>query len=191
MRKGDYISLIIVEAILIVVMFIGWRTSVKYLKINNAGLSKEINDLEVELNDKDNAIYDIMLELRKTEKALADTADKLDKAEQKAEILHLDYVGDFKCTAYCVEKYPHICGTGKGITASGQPVQAGVSVAVADLETFPYGTILYIEDVGIRIVQDTGSFDPSKIDIAVETHEKALNWSGQGKHKVYIVEVAK
>ena len=177
--------------IFIIVLIIGWRTNVKLLNIKNAQLSDEINDLEIELSEKDNAIYEIMLDLKKTEKTLAETADKLDKAQEEKEILHLDYVGDFKCTAYCVEKYPHICGTGNGITASGQPVQAGVSVAVADLETFPYGTIIYIEGIGIRIVQDTGSFDPSKIDIAVDTHKNALNWSGQGKHKVYIVEVAK
>ena len=191
MKKGDYISLIIVEAILIVAVIVGFNTRIKYYKTYTAILTDEINDLEVELNDKDNSIYEIMLDLKKTEKTLAETADKLDKAQEEKEILHLDYVGDFKCTAYCVEKYPHICGTGNGITASGQPVQAGVSVAVADLETFPYGTIIYIEGVGIRIVQDTGSFDPSKIDCAVDTHEKALHWSGQGKHKVYIVEVAK
>lgn len=36
-----------------------------------------------------------------------------------------EYAGEFLCTAYCTEEYPHICGTGDGITASGAPVTAG------------------------------------------------------------------
>lgn len=69
--------------------------------------------------------------------------------------VELEDAGMFFCTAYCTEQYPHICGEGRGITASGQPIQAGVTVA-ADQSIFPYGTVLYIEDVGIRIVQDQG-----------------------------------
>ena len=33
-----------------------------------------------------------------------------------------EYAGKFLCTAYCTEEYPHICGEGHGITASGAPV---------------------------------------------------------------------
>lgn len=51
--------------------------------------------------------------------------------------------GTFFCTAYCTEQYPHICGEGHGVTASGQPIQAGVTVA-ADTSIFPYGTVLYM-----------------------------------------------
>jgi len=29
-----------------------------------------------------------------------------------------EYAGEFLCTAYCTEEYPHICGTGDGITAT-------------------------------------------------------------------------
>lgn len=103
--------------------------------------------------------------------------------------IHLEYVGDYNCTAYCTEKYKHICGTGDGITASGQPVQAGVSVAVGDTDKFPYGTILYIEGVGFRIVQDTGGgLEENQIDLAMGTHEEALNWGHQDGLKVYVVK---
>ena len=98
-----------------------------------------------------------------------------------------DYIGEFHCTAYCTEKRPHICGTGDGITASGQPVQAGVSVATTDHDLLPYGTVLYIEGVGVRIVQDTGAFPKDQLDVAVETHEDALNWAGYGSHAVYVI----
>lgn len=96
--------------------------------------------------------------------------------------------GAFFCTAYCTEQYPHICGEGHGVTASGQPIQAGVTVA-ADTSIFPYGTVLYIEDVGIRIVQDKGSAIQGKhLDVAVDTHENAKKWSGCGNHRVWILK---
>ncbi len=99
----------------------------------------------------------------------------------------MEYAGDFLTTAYCTEKRKHICGEGHGITASGQPIQAGVTVA-ADPKVFPYGTVLYIEGVGIRIVQDKGpAIKDHHLDVAVDTHKNALAWSGYGNHKVYVV----
>lgn len=104
----------------------------------------------------------------------------------------LEYVGEYMFTAYCTEKHEHVCGEGHGITASGQPVQAGVSVAVGDTDKFPYGTVLYIEGVGIRIVQDTGGgLDDNQMDVAVDTHKNALKWSGYGHHKVYVIKAGK
>nr|DAW26453.1 MAG TPA: 3D containing protein [Caudoviricetes sp.] len=100
----------------------------------------------------------------------------------------LEDAGVFFCTAYCTEQYPHICGEGHGITASGQPIQAGVTVA-ADQSIFPYGTVLYIEGVGIRIVQDKGAgVQGAHLDVAVDTHENALAWSGYGEHRVWILK---
>lgn len=102
--------------------------------------------------------------------------------------IELAEAGTFLCTAYCTEQYPHICGEGHGITASGQPIQAGVTVA-ADQSIFPYGTVLYIEGIGIRIVQDKGGAVQGKhLDVAVGTHENALAWSGYGNHRVWIIE---
>ena len=101
--------------------------------------------------------------------------------------IELAEAGTFLCTAYCTEQYPHICGEGHGITASGQPIQAGVTVA-ADQSIFPYGTVLYIEGIGIRIVQDKGgAVQGNHLDVAVDTHENALAWSGYGNHRVWII----
>lgn len=101
--------------------------------------------------------------------------------------MQANYAGSFMCTAYCCETYPHICG-GNGITASGAPVTAGLTVAV-DPEVIPIGAVLYIEGVGVRVAQDTGSaIKGQKIDIAVETHAKAENWAGWGEHNVWILE---
>lgn len=120
---------------------------------------------------------------------LASYDELVEQQTKLGEQLSLEYVGEFHTTAYCTEKRKHICGEGHGITASGQPIQAGVTVA-ADPKIFPYGTILYIEDVGIRIVQDKGAAIKDKhLDVAVDTHANALKWSGYGEHKVYVVHV--
>lgn len=104
--------------------------------------------------------------------------------------MQADYAGSFMCTAYCCEAYPHICG-GNGITASGAPVESGLTVAV-DPEVIPIGTVLYIEGVGVRVAQDTGSaVNGQKIDVAVDTHAEAENWSGCGTHNVWILEAVK
>ncbi len=97
-----------------------------------------------------------------------------------------EYLGEYMCTAYCGETYPHICGTGDGITASGAPVVPGITCAApADLS---FGTVLYIEGVGVRIVQDRGgAVTGSHLDIATGTHAEALQWAGYGTHRVYIL----
>ena len=120
-----------------------------------------------------------------------DLADELKIRSKLDEKLDVEYAGIFKCTAYCTKKWPHICGTGTGITASGQPIQAGVTVA-ADQTLLPYGTVVYIEGVGIRIVQDKGAgVQGNHIDVAVSgSHEDALKWTGYGEHRVWIIKEA-
>jgi len=118
-----------------------------------------------------------------------DLADELKIRNRLDEELLVEYAGVFQCTAYCTEKHQHICGTGTGITASGQPIQADVTVA-ADQTLLPYGTAIYIEDVGIRIVQDKGAgVQGNHIDVAVSgSHEDALKWTGYGEHRVWIIK---
>ena len=162
----------------------------------NRLLQDDINRLEIDLADRENEIYELMLDLKTTEKSLAETshqnevlASKLNEIEENDKDIELEYIGEYKCTAYCCERYAHICGTGTGKTATGVYMQPDVTVAVTDLKTFSYGTVIYIEDVGIRIVQDTGGFPKNQIDCAVDTHSHASHWEGQGKHKVYIIHI--
>lgn len=143
----------------------------------NALLELEIDEVCQELNE---AIENI----RAAEQNLMETTDRIEQSKS----LGMRYIGEYRCTAYCCEKYPHICGGG-GNTASGKPVQADVTVAVGDLKTLPYGTFIYIEGVGTRIVQDTGHLAKNQIDVAVDTHDHALHFEGQGVHKVYILEI--
>lgn len=97
------------------------------------------------------------------------------------------YAGVFSCTAYCSEEYAHICGEGHGITSSGAKVRPGVTVA-ADTSILPYGTVIYVEGVGLRVVQDTGgAVKGNELDVAVSTHAEALSWSGWGSRRVWII----
>lgn len=160
--------------------------------------SNQINELTIEQQNYISTIEEMQETIGSYEDIIANLQAELNEAQseldtaQSADIeiregLKLTYVGDFKTTAYCVEKYKHICGEGKGITSSGAKATPGVTVA-ADTSVFPYGTVLYIEGVGIRVVQDTGSaIKKHKLDVAVDTHVNALKWDGYGTHRVYVV----
>lgn len=114
--------------------------------------------------------------------------DKLAARELLPEGMKTQYIGNFKCSSYCTERYPHICGTGDGITASGAPVTAGLTIAV-DPEIIPLGSVVYIEDVGVMVAQDIGgAVQGYCIDVAVEgSHEDALRWPGYGYHEVWLL----
>ncbi len=101
--------------------------------------------------------------------------------------LKLEYVGEYYATAYCCERYPHICG-GNGVTASGTVPTPGITCA-ADWNVLPPGTWLYIEGVGLRRVEDSGSAIKGKrLDIAIDTHQNALRWAGQGSHHTWVLQ---
>ena len=85
---------------------------------------------------------------------------------------------DVTITFYCCEEYPHICGTGTGITASGRRVTPYVSCAV-DPDFIPLGSTIMIEYNGEMVylrADDTGpAVKGNHIDIAVPTHDFALS----------------
>lgn len=95
-------------------------------------------------------------------------------ADLKNEEYELVYMGDFKITYYCDERYQHICG-GNGITASGKPTEIGVTAA-ADWGILPKGSMVYIENIGFREIQDRGgAVNDKHIDVLVQGHQEALN----------------
>lgn len=80
----------------------------------------------------------------------------------------------YTVTAYCACK--KCCGpNAKGITASGKSVKEGVTIAAP--RSIPFGTKLFIEGVGIRIVQDrlAKRYD-DRIDVFIADHNRALNF---------------
>lgn len=95
-------------------------------------------------------------------------------------------------TAYCpCEK---CCGDwalnrpdGIVYTASGAVAQAGVTIA-ADWSVFPPGTVVYIDGVGERVVQDRGAaVKGNAVDLYFEDHDEALVF-GRQTVRLYVVE---
>lgn len=76
-------------------------------------------------------------------------------------LVGMTYVGDYRVTAYNYSE-----GNGENyFTASGAtPVPY---YTVATNEEFDFGTILYIEDIGIVEVQDRGNFQEGIIDLHI------------------------
>ena len=84
-------------------------------------------------------------------------------------------------TAYC--HCAKCCGKTDGITASGVKAVEGVTVATDS--SIPFGTKVYIDGVGERIVQDRGSaIKGKKIDLYFENHQSALNFGRQTKQVI-------
>jgi 3D (Asp-Asp-Asp) domain-containing protein len=79
-------------------------------------------------------------------------------------------------TAYCA--CIQCCGKTDGITASG--VEAVEGVTVATDSSIPFGTKIYIDGVGERIVQDRGgAIKGNRIDLYFSDHQSALNFGRQ------------
>lgn len=90
----------------------------------------------------------------------------------------LTYKGVYKITAYCPCK--KCCGKSDGITASGVKAIEGITVAMD--KSIPFGTKIYIDGVGERIVQDRGgAIKGNKIDLYFDSHQEALNFGRQTK----------
>lgn len=99
-------------------------------------------------------------------------------------------IGEFKITAFTAGYE----STGKtpehpayGITASGEKVKENHTIA-SDWDVLPPGTVVYIQDVGIRTVEDKGGkVKGNHIDLYIEELNEALEWGVQYK-EVWIVE---
>lgn len=84
----------------------------------------------------------------------------------------------YTVTAYCP------CGTCCGApgrrTASGAVPKAGVTIAAP--RSIPFGTRLYVEGLGWRVVQDrlARRYD-NRIDVFVNNHQTALTFGKQRK----------
>ena len=153
-------------------------------------LSAIEQDYKFRLADEKARVEDLQLQLTQAGK----TIDRLDYQLQSIKTTGapdgMTYLGEFLCTAYCVEPYDHVCGTGDGTTATGTEATPGRTVA-ADWSILPPGSVVYIVGVGIRTVEDKGSAVQGKqLDIAVALHSEALTWAGYGTHDVYLIEAA-
>ncbi|MDF2926664.1 MAG: hypothetical protein K0R57_5578 [Paenibacillaceae bacterium] len=77
-----------------------------------------------------------------------------------------------------------------GITYSGVRAEEGRTVAV-DPKVIPLGSIVYIEGVGIRKAEDTGSaIKGSKIDVYMEDVSEARTFGRKHNVKVFVLATA-
>ena len=91
----------------------------------------------------------------------------------------MDFIGDYRVTAYAYYE-----GGGENYyTASGKEPTPYYTVATTD--EFPFGTILYIEDIGIVEVQDRGGFQAGIIDLHIG-YDQMESFEDRTR-KVYIV----
>ena len=87
-------------------------------------------------------------------------------------------VEEYVITAYC--HCTKCCGKSDGITASGVKAREGITVAMN--KSIPFGTKIYIDGVGERIVQDRGgAIKGNRIDLYFDSHQEALNFGRQTK----------
>lgn len=92
------------------------------------------------------------------------------------------YLGTWTITAYC--GCPECCGSWSGSpTASGAWPLEGWTVACGSL---PFGSIVYIEGLGTRCVEDRGVYG-DWIDVYFEGHDAADSF-GMQSLEVYLVE---
>jgi 3D (Asp-Asp-Asp) domain-containing protein len=95
------------------------------------------------------------------------------------------YLGSYKITGYDI--CPSCCGNTKGITASGTTATVGRTCAAP--KDIPFGTRLWIEGIGERIVEDRGgAVHGKKLDILCTDHPAC--YAITGTYEVYIIEEA-
>lgn len=99
---------------------------------------------------------------------------------------------EYEATAYCAcEKCCGVWGENRpdGVvyTASGAVAQEGVTIA-ADWDVLPPGTVVFIDGLGERVVQDRGgAIKGNAVDIYFENHNEALIF-GRQVVRLYIVK---
>ena len=80
-----------------------------------------------------------------------------------------NFLGTYKITGYDI--CYRCCGKVDGITASG--VKAIVGRTIAAPSNFPFGTVLFIEGIGYRTVEDRGgSIKGKRLDVLCSNHNE-------------------
>jgi 3D (Asp-Asp-Asp) domain-containing protein len=76
-----------------------------------------------------------------------------------------------------------------GITSSGTKVKANHTIAV-DPNVIPMGSLVYIEGIGLRQAEDTGSaIKGARIDVYIPDLEQALDFGVKKNVTVYVLDV--
>ena len=109
------------------------------------------------------------------------------------EAVKMREIGSFRLTAYCPCS---ICCDQYAASPIGKTgamevgVYRGITFAV-DPRVIPYGTKMYVEDVGVGIATDCGgAIKGNRIDVYIPDHQEAIKFGTMGgkAKKVYIIE---
>ena len=93
------------------------------------------------------------------------------------------YLGTYYITGYDI--CYSCCGKIDGITASGAKATVGRTIAAPS--NLPFGTKLYIEGIGERVVEDRGgSISGQRLDLLCNNHSEC--YAVTGYYDVYIIE---
>lgn len=161
---------------------------IKVLTEKNESLKEELNIVLDNNNEYLEEIEDLKSKIKQlgVEKSKLISNNKASKPTPNRSISGSRNLGTFESTAYCA--CTKCCGpNAKGITRTGTKVTAGRTIAV-DPNVIPLGSKVYIEGVGERIAEDSGSAVKGKIvDIYMKNHSSALKW-GRRKVNVRIIE---
>lgn len=170
MFKSKWMNFLVCVIVLVATWF---SYSIKYDALDEKLLTtqNELKTTQESLQVKTEKVFELNKELS-TAKTKLDKANTM-IADLKDSEYKLVYIGNFKLTHYCNQKFEHICGYGDGLTATGTKTTVGRTIAV-DPTVIPYGTEVYIEGYGWRIAEDCGgAVKNNQIDILVDTHEQA------------------
>ena len=106
------------------------------------------------------------------------------------------YLGNYKLTAYCAcEICCDMYANNRPLDENGNPIVYTASGAIAKEGTtigvnpmvIPFGTKVYIEGLGFRTAQDTGSgIGTNHIDVYMNSHQAALS-SGLTRGDVWVL----
>lgn len=180
MNNKAYIIIIVLYLVVLYITCIYYDYQCVKLEETLADRQNEITSIKKELSETTNNLQVEVENVAELNIAIQNVSSQLKKYaaivdDLKSTEYNLIYMGDFKLTHYCTENYEHICGTGDGITATGTLATAGRTIAV-DPSIIPYGTQVYIEGYGWCVAEDCGgAVSGNHIDIAVDTHEQAIN----------------
>lgn len=182
-----------IDLIVTVALIIATVTSIILGGVAVYGTSYETKDIQTneseQLEDGPSRNSD---SLSKNDISMEDTSSDIN--DSKYSFADIDNilipVGEFKVTAFTAGYE----STGKtpdhpayGITASGKRVKENHTIA-SDWDVLPPGTVVYIEDVGIRTVEDRGGkVKDNHIDLYIEGLDEALEWGVQYK-EVWMIE---
>lgn len=150
-------------------------------------IHKEKTELQETIEERNNRIDLLILASSRLESSMKDYKQAITALRDKPDLM----VEEVTITFYAPldpNAVEGMCYSGDPtVTASGAKSTPGITIA-AD-PSIPFGTLVWIEDFGYRVVQDRGgSIKGNRIDIMVDTKKEALELGRKIRTAVFFME---